>query len=102
MWVVVCVFDHHAHIWQERTYLAWLRTSLSVASAGVGVTQLLRLNTVDDNNRNNERVGRLRRLGKPAGAILIGLALLVICFGNMRYFAAQAAMQRNRFPASRL
>ncbi|CCG82993.1 Putative uncharacterized protein [Taphrina deformans PYCC 5710] len=90
------------HLANERTYLAWLRTSLSVASAGVGVTQLLRLNTVDDKNRENERVGRLRRLGKPAGATLIGLALLVICFGHMRYFAAQAAMQQGKFPASRL
>lgn len=57
---------------------------------------------MDDHNRNNERVGRLRKLGKPAGATLVALALLVICFGNLRYFRAQAAMQKGRFPASRL
>jgi uncharacterized membrane protein YidH (DUF202 family) len=33
------------NIWLERTFLAWLRTSLAFASIGIAVTQLFRLNT---------------------------------------------------------
>ncbi|KAL8290419.1 hypothetical protein RQP46_002677 [Phenoliferia psychrophenolica] len=32
------------HLANERTYLAWLRTSLSLASIGIAITQLFRLN----------------------------------------------------------
>ncbi|KAM0751413.1 hypothetical protein T439DRAFT_325551 [Meredithblackwellia eburnea MCA 4105] len=33
------------HLASERTYLAWLRTSLSLASIGIAITQLFRLNS---------------------------------------------------------
>lgn len=75
---------------------------LTVGLSGVGVTQLLRLNTIDDRDRNNKRAGRLRKVGKPAGALMVTVALMVIIFGSIRYFRAQTAMQRGKFPASRL
>jgi uncharacterized membrane protein YidH (DUF202 family) len=85
------------HLANERTYLAWLRTSLSFASAGVAVTQLLRLDT--SKNRSDEaqrKLQQLRRIGKPAGATLIAIAMLVIAGGALRYFAVQQALQRSK------
>ncbi|PNS16579.1 hypothetical protein CAC42_79 [Sphaceloma murrayae] len=42
------------HLALERTFLAWLRTSLSFASIGIAVTQLFRLNTaLRDNDAMN-------------------------------------------------
>ncbi|KAK4694207.1 putative membrane protein, partial [Lecanoromycetidae sp. Uapishka_2] len=37
--------DKQTHPKEERTFLAWLRTSLAFASIGIAVTQLFRLNT---------------------------------------------------------
>lgn len=39
--------------WIERTFLAWLRTSLSFASIGIAVTQLFRLNSATASKSNN-------------------------------------------------
>lgn len=41
------------HLALERTFLAWLRTSLSFASIGIAVTQLFRLNTSIAKGSNN-------------------------------------------------
>lgn len=38
------------HLALERTFLAWLRTSLAFASIGIAITQLFRLNTSLNNN----------------------------------------------------
>ncbi|KAF2220800.1 hypothetical protein BDZ85DRAFT_265771 [Elsinoe ampelina] len=40
------------HLALERTFLAWLRTSLSFASIGIAVTQLFRLNTTLQENES--------------------------------------------------
>ncbi|KAG8626526.1 hypothetical protein KVT40_005471 [Elsinoe batatas] len=46
------------HLALERTFLAWLRTSLSFASIGIAVTQLFRLNTTlqEDQSANSTSV----------------------------------------------
>lgn len=41
------------HLALERTFLAWLRTSLAFASIGIAVTQLFRLNTSISSGRPN-------------------------------------------------
>lgn len=41
------------HLALERTFLAWLRTSLAFASIGIAVTQLFRLNTSIQSGRPN-------------------------------------------------
>lgn len=41
------------HLALERTFLAWLRTSLAFASIGIAVTQLFRLNTSISSGRSN-------------------------------------------------
>lgn len=75
----------------ERTFLAWLRTSLSFASIGIAVTQLFRLNTsladseshsastpsasLSDQQRHISLADqhRLRQVGKPLGATFLGI-----------------------------
>lgn len=98
----------------ERTFLAWLRTSLSFASIGIAITQLFRLNSslrqdTSPSSSNtdatavahNHNLRRLRHLGKPLGATFIGISILMLFIGFHRYFEAQHYVIRGKFPASR-
>ncbi|KAK1726176.1 uncharacterized protein BDZ83DRAFT_533381, partial [Colletotrichum acutatum] len=90
------------HLALERTFLAWLRTSLAFASIGIAVTQLFRLNSslstpgTDDSNSHT-----LRQLGKPLGATFLGISILILFLGYQRYFRAQQWVMKGKFPASR-
>lgn len=71
------------HLALERTFLAWLRTSLSFASIGIGVTQLFRLNTSIQSGSGSDpgkadTTARLRSVGKPLGATFIGICEYMI------------------------
>ncbi|WEW56795.1 hypothetical protein PRK78_002249 [Emydomyces testavorans] len=118
------------HLALERTFLAWLRTSLAFASIGIAITQLFRLNTsiqqslptsassltsqyavpvisneyrlthLDSINVVGESQ-RLRSMGKPLGATFIGVAIVVLVMGFHRYFEGQYWVVRGKFPASR-
>ncbi|KAK2021422.1 hypothetical protein LX32DRAFT_668659 [Colletotrichum zoysiae] len=88
------------HLALERTFLAWLRTSLAFASIGIAVTQLFRLNSslsgpADPNART------LRQLGKPLGATFLAVSILVLLLGYQRYSRAQRWVMKGKFPASR-
>lgn len=79
----------------ERTFLAWLRTSLAFASIGIAITQLFRLNTTISQREGltpvptNPGTVRLRQVGKPLGATFLGIAILVLIVGVRRYFEGQ-------------
>ena len=81
----------------ERTFLAWLRTSLAFASIGIAVTQLFRLNTTISEGEGLTPVPsppgtiRLRQVGKPLGATFLGISILVLIVGGRRYFEAQVS-----------
>lgn len=115
----------------ERTFLAWLRTSLAFASIGIAVTQLFRLNkSINHNKTSPSEVlnpllehlkidpanakdlislsaltdndnQKLGNIGKPLGATFIGLSILVLLVGFQRYFESQYWITRGKFPASR-
>ncbi|KAJ5938051.1 hypothetical protein N7454_004393, partial [Penicillium verhagenii] len=113
------------HLALERTFLAWMRTSLAFASIGIAVTQLFRLNTAtasaNFNNLNHpgiqppssslldtfamssssQNTSKLRSVGKPLGSTFIGVAVLVLMIGFHRYFESQHWIVRGKFPASR-
>ncbi|KAJ5620740.1 hypothetical protein N7510_004724 [Penicillium lagena] len=119
------------HLALERTFLAWMRTSLAFASIGIAVTQLFRLNTttattnyMSDPNappgilppvmsppllglaagttaRSPDSSARLRSVGKPLGTTFIGVAILILVVGFHRYFESQYWIIRGKFPASR-
>lgn len=90
----------------ERTFLAWLRTSLAFASIGIAVTQLFRLNTTisnsgSDSDDSDDPYYRLRQVGKPLGATFLGISILVLFVGFHRYFESQHWIIKGKFPASR-
>ncbi|WPH02329.1 Hypothetical protein R9X50_00519200 [Acrodontium crateriforme] len=100
------------HLALERTFLAWLRTSLSFASIGIAITQLFRLNTSlaseDPKSTSPSSTSvtfadttKLRQVGKPLGATFIGISILVLLLGFHRYFESQHYVIRGKFPASR-
>ncbi|KAL3468002.1 hypothetical protein BJX64DRAFT_282887 [Aspergillus heterothallicus] len=114
------------HLALERTFLAWLRTSLAFASIGIAVTQLFRLSNTTTRSANGMEVTpqsissflspagdgsdllritdtseRLRSLGKPLGTTFIGFAILILIVGFHRYFESQYWIIRGKFPASR-
>ncbi|KAK6526273.1 hypothetical protein TWF694_004877 [Orbilia ellipsospora] len=91
------------HLALERTFLAWLRTSLSFASIGIAVTQLFRLNAAIGNTDPASEKGAmtLRRMGKPLGATFLGIAILVLLVGLNRYYESQGWLLKGKFPASR-
>lgn len=92
------------HLALERTFLAWLRTSLSFASIGIAITQLFRLNTTiasTDPALISSPQARLRHVGKPLGATFIAISILVLFIGFHRFFESQHYVIRGKFPASR-
>ncbi|CAI7623182.1 unnamed protein product [Penicillium bialowiezense] len=118
------------HLALERTFLAWMRTSLAFASIGIAVTQLFRLNSASPDTRSNSfdsqynahsgilpprlnpsydsaafhtssASSRLRSVGKPLGSTFIGVSILILMVGFHRYFESQYWIIRGKFPASR-
>ncbi|KZV68787.1 hypothetical protein PENSPDRAFT_581899 [Peniophora sp. CONT] len=83
------------HLASERTFLAYVRTSLAFASAGVALVQLFNLaNQLSDNKR-------LSRYAQPLGATMVIFGMFVLSVGTMRYFTIQHAMTEGKFPAAR-
>ncbi|KAL8692127.1 MAG: hypothetical protein Q9218_002795 [Villophora microphyllina] len=95
------------HLALERTFLAWLRTSLAFASIGVAITQLFRLNTTIQQREGHTPMDdpansyHLRQVGKPLGASFLVISIFVLLMGGRRYFESQYWIIRGKFPASR-
>ncbi|SPQ18670.1 9b8a2b4a-7d43-49fa-b36d-c2d695111018 [Thermothielavioides terrestris] len=87
------------HLALERTFLAWLRTSLAFASIGIAVTQLFRLNT--SLAQDSKQADNLRHLGKPLGTTFLAVSILILLLGYNRYLQGQHWVIRGKFPASR-
>ncbi|KAF8237125.1 hypothetical protein L208DRAFT_1248751 [Tricholoma matsutake] len=87
------------HLASERTFLAYMRTSLAFASAGVGLVQLFTVATVASHLHCGHR---LHRYIQPLGAAAIFLGLAVLIIGTVRYFTVQAALTKGCFPVARI
>ncbi|KAJ5682518.1 hypothetical protein N7462_005683 [Penicillium macrosclerotiorum] len=98
------------HLALERTFLAWMRTSLAFASIGIALRgfivqppsvlsphpdpPLFDITASSDSSR-------LRSVGKPLGSTFIAVAILILIVGFHRYFESQYWIVRGKFPASR-
>ncbi|KAI0917565.1 hypothetical protein AcW1_007266 [Taiwanofungus camphoratus] len=82
------------HLASERTFLAYVRTSLAIASAGVALVQLFTIA-----GTTNQAVLKYAR---PLGAIIIIIGLCTLVLGAIRYFLVQNALLRGMYPAARM
>ncbi|KAJ3728505.1 hypothetical protein C8R42DRAFT_749297 [Lentinula raphanica] len=98
------------HLALERTFLAYVRTSLAIASTGVAVnelstsTALVQLFTISSNT-SSESIGfasKIQSFARPLGSTSVGLGILVLLIGLLRYFTVQTALTEGKFPVSRL
>ncbi|KAF8959136.1 hypothetical protein BDZ97DRAFT_1667612 [Flammula alnicola] len=93
------------HLASERTFLAYVRTSLALASTGVAIVQLF---TIADLTSRNTGVPltnvnrRVQRFARPLGIMSVLLALIVLIIGVYRYFLIQQALPHQMFPTARL
>lgn len=78
------------HLANERTYLAWFRTSISLITLGIGIIQVYHVSEA-----------KHKTFGRALGLIFVMASILFLYFGNVRYFHAQWALQHGNFPASR-
>jgi len=84
------------HLASERTFLAYMRTSLAIASSGVALTQLF---DAASSHASSHKLGVYIR---PLGASTVIVGLLVLFIGITRYFTVQVALTKGVFPVARL
>ncbi|KAI0785125.1 hypothetical protein C8Q75DRAFT_794618 [Abortiporus biennis] len=82
------------HLASERTYLAYVRTSLTISSTGVALVQLFTI--ASTTNKTVERYSR------PLGATIIIIGWLTLLMGVVRYFTIQYALLNGDFPVARV
>jgi len=82
------------HLASERTFLAYVRTSLTIASMGVALVQLFTI--AGDKNQ------QLTRYSRPLGATIIIVGLCTLFLGVARYFTVQYALVVGKFPVARV
>ncbi|KAG0001526.1 hypothetical protein BGZ80_009449 [Entomortierella chlamydospora] len=86
------------HLANERTFLAWLRSSLSLITVGVSITQLFRLQS---STGSTGELIKISELGRPLGGSFIILGIVFLWLGTSRYFHSQSVLSYGQFPASR-
>ncbi|KAL1706474.1 hypothetical protein EV121DRAFT_289432 [Schizophyllum commune] len=96
------------HLASERTFLAYTRTSLVIASTGVALVQLFTISAETRASDSSSTVAfqptspRLARWARPLGAATIAFGIFVLAVGLARYLTIQSALVRGTFPAARL
>lgn len=99
------------HLANERTFLAWLRTSLSFITIGVGITQLFRIEAARGSKLSLKGLNVLlsdepdeiiNKFGKPLGATFIVLGISTLIYGFIRFFKVQWFLTRDKYPVSRV
>lgn len=83
------------HLANERTFLAWLRTSLTFASAGVALTQLFRITDLS-------RDSFAHTASAVIGSLFVASGICMLIMGVVRYFHVQHVLQSGQFPVPRI
>ncbi|KAK0203634.1 hypothetical protein DFS33DRAFT_818232 [Desarmillaria ectypa] len=82
------------HLSLERTFLAYVRTSLALASAGVAVVQFCTIASTG--------LGHIQSYARPLGACTVVLSIILLVVGAIRFFSVQTHLTRGLFPVSRI
>ncbi|KAF8187753.1 hypothetical protein BJ912DRAFT_418390 [Pholiota molesta] len=110
------------HLASERTFLAYVRTSLAIASAGVALVQLFTIADLTSRNVNvplSNSTLEVQKLARPLGVVAVVFAFIVLVIGELplssrcsvmlrdmaglyRYFLIQNALPEQRFPTARV
>ncbi|KAF7308687.1 DUF202 domain-containing protein [Mycena chlorophos] len=87
------------HLASERTFLAYVRTSLAIASTGVALVQLFSI--ASSSNNMTSPSSRIQTLSRPLGATMVCMGMIVLAIGTGRYFSIQRALVDGAFPVAR-
>ncbi|KAG7441692.1 uncharacterized protein BT62DRAFT_955509 [Guyanagaster necrorhizus] len=87
------------HLASERTFLAYVRTSLVLASTGVALVQLFSIATRTASFSPTSAI--MQGYARPLGATTVLLALGILGAGVSRFFSVQAALTEGKFPVAR-
>ncbi|KIM78477.1 hypothetical protein PILCRDRAFT_98382 [Piloderma croceum F 1598] len=94
------------HLASERTFLAYVRTSLAIASTGVALVQLFTISgfssTKPSSGGLTPTTPAIQRYARPLGATTVVLGLVVLVIGLVRYFTIQSALTKGSFPVARV
>ncbi|KZS93604.1 hypothetical protein SISNIDRAFT_505638 [Sistotremastrum niveocremeum HHB9708] len=85
------------HLASERTWLAYIRTSLAIASAGVALVQLFTISM--HNNPSGPVHLNIQRFARPLGSSIVLLAKYFV--GIWRFFDVQNALTKGQFSPAR-
>lgn len=78
----------------ERTFLAWLRTSLSLVTVGIGIVQLFKLKNLGESDE-------VAKIGKPIGVAFILIGIYTLVQGFFRYYRVQSLLISSFYPVSK-
>lgn len=101
------------HLASERTFLAYVRTSLTIASMGVGTCRTFLSSALTPSERifaalvqlftiAGDQNQSLTRFSRPLGATIIMIGLCTLFLGVVRYFTVQYALVVGKFPVARV
>jgi len=89
------------HLANERTWLAYVRTSLAIAGTGVALVQLFAIGVSTTASSQDKNGLSLKRFARPLGATTVLIGFCILCIGVYRYFIIQKAMTQGKFPVAR-
>ena len=76
----------------ERTFLAYIRTSVMLSMQGTTVAQLFRLQRKTTHSTSSPRLG-FYEIGIPLACLYYGVAILVVILGACRFWRQQTAIR---------
>ncbi|KAF8148193.1 hypothetical protein B0H34DRAFT_778410 [Crassisporium funariophilum] len=92
------------HLASERTFLAYVRTSLALASMGVALVQLFTIAELTSKSTGvplPDTSKRLQKFARPLGIVAVMFAFIVLMIGVYRFFRVQHALPEKKFPTAR-
>ncbi|KAG6917281.1 hypothetical protein DXG01_003122 [Tephrocybe rancida] len=89
------------HLASERTFLAYIRTSLLLASTGSPEALVQLFAVASANPQVSATLGHVRQFARPLGATMVVFGLCILIVGVRRYFRIQKYLTQGKFPVTR-